>query len=107
MASLESYNFRYNLNCGVIRLGVTNAAGKQTTEFDFDAYANMTGYVYSYNASTMTETITKSGSTFATRINAKNSDGSWTVTINCAPLNFSSKKKWTKASNGNWSTSDV
>jgi len=75
--------------------------------FDFDAYANMTGYSYSYNKSTKVETITHNGSTFATRQNVKGSDGSWTITITCSPLNFASKKKWVKDASGNWSTADV
>ena len=75
--------------------------------FDFDTYSNTTGYGYTYNSSTMTETITYDGSTFATRVNAKNSDGSWTVTTTCDSMGVASTKTWTKDSNGNWSSADV
>lgn len=91
----------------MISLGVTNAAGRYAIEFDFDAYANMTGYTYSYDASTKSETITHGNETFATRLNVKNEDGSWTITTTCASLGFSSKKLWSKDSNGNWTAPDV
>lgn len=75
--------------------------------FDFDTYSNMTGYVYGYVSSTKTETITKDGTTFATRANVKNTDGTWTVTISCSSMNFNSKKKWAKDASGNWSATDI
>lgn len=88
-------------------MGVTNAAGRLTTDFNFDAYSDISGYLYSYNASTMLETITYDGSTFATRQNTKNSDGTWTIAIQCAPLGFTSSKKYTKDSSGNWTSVDA
>ena len=88
-------------------MGITNAAGRMVKEFDFDTYSNMTGYAYSYDKASKSETISKDGATFATRLNTKNADGSWTITINCQSLNFSSKKTWAKDASGNWSTVDI
>lgn len=99
--------FLCKFNIGGDLLGVTNAAGRYTIDFNFDTYAAMDGYTYSYNKSTKLETITYNGNTFATRQNVKNSDGSWTIATTCSPLNFSSVKKWTKDASGNWSAPDV
>lgn len=71
--------------------------------FDFDAYANAAGYSYSYDKSTMTETITYGGSTFATRTNTKGTN-QWTVITTCSSMGVNTTKVWTKTDSG-WTAS--
>lgn len=82
---------------------IDEASSSAGGAFDFDAYANAAGYAYSYDKSTMTETITYGGSTFATRTNVKDTD-KWTITTVCKSMGVNNTKIWTKTTSG-WTAS--
>lgn len=82
---------------------IDEASSSAGGAFDFDAYANAAGYAYSYDKSTMTETITYGGSTFATRTNVKDTD-KWTITTVCESMGVNTTKIWTKTDSG-WTAS--
>ena len=82
---------------------IDEASSSAGGAFDFDAYANAAGYAYSYDKSTMTETITYGGSTFATRTNVKDTD-KWTITTVCKSMGVNTTKIWTKTTSG-WTAS--
>jgi len=84
-----------------------SSSGGGGGSFDFDAYANLSGYSYTYNKASGQEVISYSGSTFATRTSTKDSDGNWTITVVCSSAGINSTRKWTKDTSGNWSAVDV
>ena len=90
------------------KAGLMSAADKTKLDglqsgggFDFDALIDASGYSYSYVKSTGVETLTKSGSTYATRTSTKNaSTGVWTVVTVCSAAGVNVTKTYTPTSTG-------
>lgn len=95
-------------NATTSKAGLMSAADKTKLDglqsgggFDFDALIDASGYSYSYVKSTGVETLTKSGSTYATRTSTKNaSTGVWTVVTVCSAAGVNVTKTYTPTSTG-------